>query len=878
MKRQDFDRLIAQIRDDNASEDVVDNAADRVRAAIFVSPGAADAGHRLRSCADFQSLFSAHVKALLTPARRLLMEDHLHQCVACRRALEAAHREAVPVAARRSTQTRRRPVLEWALAAALAAGIVIGIFAGKAGLPRNHATVASVDGEAFAVGTAGNRLIRTGFELAEGNEFRTGKASRALVQLGDGSEIELGERSQLSISAGWRGTTIHLDGGDIIVRAAHRRTGHLYVSTGDCLVTSKGTVFVVNHGTKGSRVSVLEGAVNVAYGSHHEELIAGGQVTSNGNVSKVPIRDDLAWSRNAAKYLTLVGEFRELQKQWEQIPGPGLRYRSHLLDYLPNDTVLYAAIPNIGSSLGEASRLFEDRLDQSPVLREWWTQRAGSQTGELEDAVSKLETFASYLGDEVVVAVAKNRIESYSAPVILADLRRPGLREFLEAQNQELSGRGEEARFQVVDARRLALRSPRPALVVYLANNLMVASPDPAELQRAVARIGQPSGAFEKSAFYQQITNSYRDGAGWLFAVDMEQILRSHVKDLRGRKEVPPGFENLNYLVIEQRDLGKTETRALITLAPGRKGIAAWLAEPAPMGSLDFVSPEASVAASFVIQDPKTVVDELFQFARSREPNFDEHLAQFESALGVSVRDDISAPLGGEVTFALDGPVAPVPSWKVIAEVYDPGTLQSTISKLIDSFNRQAPPDEGKLRLTERELGSQTYFTLRDDKRPAFEIDYAFVDSYWIMAPSQPLVARAIQNRQAGYVLARSPGFQAQLPTDGYTNFSAVFYHNLAPTIAPLEEQLKKLGALNPEQQRELSALGENSAPGLVYAYREPDRIVVSSTSGFLGLGLDTLLGIGEGGSLFWPELQANKAARERALARGLRGPGGGVR
>jgi hypothetical protein len=102
-----------------------------------------------------------------------------------------------------------------------------------------------------------------------------------------------------------------------------------------------------------------------------------------------------------------------------------------------------------------------------------------------------------------------------------------------------------------------------------------------------------------------------------------------------------------------------------------------------------------------------------------------------------------------------------------------------------------------------------------------------------------------------------------------------VFYHNLAPTIAPLEEQLKAMGALNPEQQRQLSALRENSAPGLVYAYREPDRIVVASTSGFLGLGLDTILGIGEGGSLFWPELQGNQAARARGT---FREPGGNVR
>ena len=56
----------------------------------------------------------------------------------------------------------------------------------------------------------------------------------------------------------------------------------------------------------------------------------------------------------------------------------------------------------------------------------------------------------------------------------------------------------------------------------------------------------------------------------------------------------------------------------------------------------------------------------------------------------MSVLNDITAPLGGEVTMAFDGPVLPTPRWKVIFEVYDPTTLQATIGKLIDSFNREA--------------------------------------------------------------------------------------------------------------------------------------------------------------------------------------------
>ncbi len=853
MKNQEFDRLIAQIREENVSEDVIARAAGRVRETISASLSAEDSGHKLRGCVDFQELIPAYVGERLTQARSLLMEDHLHQCVACRHALESAQNKSAPIPIRKPIETTRRPLRKWALAGALAAGIAIGVFAGNAGLlPGQHmtrATVASADGPVFYIADTGSRLIRAGYKLADGDEFRTGKGSRAEVQLADGSQIEMDERSQLSISRGWTGTTIRLEGGNIIVQAAHRRTGHLYVATDDCLVSAKGTVFLMNDGTKGSRVSVLEGVVNVAYGKRSEELQAGGQTTSSVNVSRVHIEDELAWSRNAAKYLALLGEFRVLQKQWDAIPGPGLRYQSDLLPYVPDNTVVYAAIPNIGSTLSEASRLFEDRLQQSPVLSEWWTQQPGNRNRELQDVIGKLETASSYLGDEVVVAIARTGNESYSAPVLLADVRQPSLREFLEEQNRQLSAGGEHFAFQIVENPALPQTPPpNSALLVYFANSTMIASPDPLELRLVAARLQQSeSGGFRQTPFYKKIMQSYRDGAGWLFCVDTEQIVRSYVHNPRRKEPLPPGFDNLKYLVIERRDVGKTETRASITFAPRRKGIAAWLAEPAPMESLDFVSPEASLAASFVMKEPASLVDEMFQFTASSDPNFREQLAQLESNLGVSVRDDISAPLGGEVTFALEGPVLPVPSWKVIVEVYDRDSLQSTISRLVDSFNRQASPDAGRLWLTQRRLGGQTYFTLRNDRHADFEIDYAFVDSYWIIGPSQSLIARAIQNRQAGYTLTRSQAFQQQLPTDGYTNFSAIFYHNVAPMIGPLAEQLKTMGALNSDQQRELDMLRENSAPGLIYAYGEPDRIVVASSSGFMGLNLDTLLAIGEG-------------------------------
>ncbi len=159
------------------------------------------------------------------------------------------------------------------------------------------------------------------------------------------------ERSDLSVSRAWKGTTIQLDGGQVIVQAAKQRSGRLYVATDDGLVSVKGTIFSVNHGTKGSRVAVIEGVVRTEFWRNHNRPDAPGhEATSSASVAKVPIQNEIAWSKNSAKYLALLGDFAVLQKQFAAIPGPGLRYSSELLPYVPDHTVIYAAIPNLANT------------------------------------------------------------------------------------------------------------------------------------------------------------------------------------------------------------------------------------------------------------------------------------------------------------------------------------------------------------------------------------------------------------------------------------------------------------------------------------------------------------------------------------------------
>jgi hypothetical protein len=860
MKNEKFDRLLSTIRNEQVDDQVVARAGERVWKSIAGAPSTVDLSTRiLRSCEDFQALIPGYVGKQLAPARALLFEDHVHACVACRHALERAREGERQTVWRVASKRPASMAWRWGMGAAAVVALVAAVLTFTAGLlPGQHsirAAVQSVDG-ALYTGSGGEiRLIRAGYEIRNGDQIRTARGSRAVVRLLDGSLIEMGERSDLSVSREWQGTTIHLDGGQVIVQAAKQRSGHrLYVATDDGRVSVKGTIFSVNHGTKGSRVAVIEGVVRVDFGENTTNLRAGEEATSSATVSKVPIQDEIAWSKNSAKYLALLGDFAVLQKQFAAIPGPGLRYSSDLLPYVPDHTVIYAAIPNLANTLGEASRLFQDRLQQSPELRNWWKQQQKGSGPKLEDVLDQVKTFSGYLGEEIVFAIDKDG-QTYTAPVVLAKVRQGGLEDFLQKAGRKLSSDPSQVALQMVHNPWAVTPSAHRPLLVYVSNDLLIASPDLAELQQAATRAQQGNiSPFAETGFYQQIVRSYQQGAEWLFCADMEQIVAQNVQ-AGSSNSLPPGIGDVRYLTMERREVGgKTESHADLMFASERQGVASWLAAPATIGSLEFVSPDASMVTSAVIKNPRSIMEEIFKMIGSGDANFTEHLAEFEAKTGVSVLNDMAAPLGGEVTMAFDGPMIPTPRWKLIFEVYDPTTLQSTIAKLVDTFNREANTQGHSLQLTTRQVGSRTYYTISSSSKPDSEIDYTFVDNYLIAAPDMGTLSRAIQSREAGYTLAHSPGFQALLPNDGYTNFSAILYHNLGPVVGPLAEQVKASGALTPQQRQSIDALTANSAPGLIYAYGEPDRIVVASNTGFMGFDLGTLLTMGDNGP-FLPQM-----------------------
>jgi hypothetical protein len=507
-----------------------------------------------------------------------------------------------------------------------------------------------------------------------------------------------------------------------------------------------------------------------------------------------------------------------------------------LAQYLPADTFLYAAIPNVGGTITEAKRLFDNRLAESDVLRQWWQQKDIASNGQFDHLVDQVSAISSYLGDEIVVSVGGDAAGLHAGPVFLAQIKQAGLAAYL--QNNLPAG----SHVQIVSAGS-APAAGNNALFLDLDNNILVASPSAEQLKRVEAVVQQVSaGAFTATPFYARIGKIYDNGASYFLAANLEQITSKSVGNAKAG--IPAGFNNVQYLVLERKAMnGDTEMKAAVSFAGARQGIASWLGAPSPAGSLDFVSPDAAFAASMIMKSPRAMMQELLGFAAGNDANFTSDLNNFETHAGVNLLNDVAAPLGTDVTMAMDAGLAPI----LAIEVNDPTHLQQTLQTFVQQFNLQAPEKVGALVLNSVQVNGRTFYSLSTAKAPALAAYYTYVDGYLLASSSQANVLTAIQNKQTGHTLVESQNFQSKLPADGYPNFSAMIYTNMNSSLGDLAKQIQPSGQ---EQQQVLGALLSKGGSGLVCVYGEPDRIVASTRGSFLGFDLGTLVGIEQGQSL----------------------------
>src|SRR6267143_4869474 len=129
-------------------------------------------------------------------------------------------------------------------------------------------------------------------------------------------------------------------------------------------------------------------------------LHAGEQGVTNPALESGSILEEIKWSRNAEKYSQLLSQLSAVRRELNAVPRPGVRTSTRLLDLMPENTVLYAALPNLAQSLAESNKVVENRINQNPVLRQWWEKREGREQRQAgkDRTIEKIRQFVEVLG------------------------------------------------------------------------------------------------------------------------------------------------------------------------------------------------------------------------------------------------------------------------------------------------------------------------------------------------------------------------------------------------------------------------------------------------------------------------------------------------
>jgi len=744
MSDEHLERALQEMKEEDVDAGTLQAARGRVWETMKTTDGA--------TCAEFRQDFRAYLGGQLSGSRRLLVDDHLSRCPACRIQIAEMKGERTVVAMPRRSSTRW---VRWGGMAAAAAVLLSALYVGRDTIdammaPRGaRATVVSAERGLYRL-TAGS--LEAGAAIGERESVRTGPGAHAVLRLADGSMVDVNERTELFVTAAWSGQAIHLQRGDIIVKAAKQRRGHLQVLTRDSVASVKGTVFAVSAGMGGSVVSVVEGSVAVNQ-PHKQVLLRPGEQAASIPALASSVAVAVSWSPEAESYLELLGSFVKIERELAKYPAE-LRTNSALLSSLPGQAIVYGAIPNPGLTVGRVLVLAEEQSAQNPAFGAWWS----SETGQLlRQMVDRVQSVSSMLGDEIVFSASTGSGLAEPVPMVMARVQ-PGKRAELTAALQALFAESGEApgSYSVSD-------------------DMVVVASSASQLAWGLAHLGQGAG----SPFAAAIKERYERGVGWLFAVDAPPVVKEASGD-----DAPPvelaGMIGLKYLFVEQRaPAGAEENEVTFAFDGARTGMGAWLADSGSGGAAEYLPADALVAGYVSTREPLQVFEELTAQLTRMDQDFTRVMTTVDEKLGAGFIQNLTAALGTESALAVTGIAVTGPTWVMATVANDPLVIDSSIQKLVDAFNAQLTPEEQSKRIvfSQESAGGRTWKMLKPGGLP-IGIVWTYDGGYMVAASDRGVADRAIATRNGGSPLVWSPEFLSQLPSSAGLHPSAFGWVN----------------------------------------------------------------------------------------------------
>ncbi|MCY3621446.1 MAG: FecR family protein [Gammaproteobacteria bacterium] len=807
-------------------------AAARVRRSLGLPAGPAG------NLTDYGSLIPAYLVGRLNDAQRLLFEDEVRTSIPLRRALAAARGEgggnqATPIvqsaADPRPERGSARKDRRWFYAIAAGVAVAVGAVLILPILDEPAMRLARVDTvEGMSLRQVGGQwvpLVQDDW-IEDGQRLATKQNGTALLQFEDGSRVEVAPRSLLLLTGGRGGSRLRIDHGDVIVQVTPQGDGTFDIATDDLVVEVVGTTLGVSHGTKGSRVAVIEGEVEVSHGGKTTSLQAGDQYGTR-KTTATALEETVGWSREAERYVEILQAYADLQRDIEAALTVDSRHSTRLLDLVPAQTSVYVAVPNAPATIAEAYdavEAFHDRLRASQFPPH-------ESTAMVKEMVGWLGELGEHLGPETVLAL---HWEDSDSPVLLLLAEaREGLHAVIADKLREVGQTvgSEDIGVEIVDAPEEAQEG---RLAIWLTGGLFAATASPATFVELRATLQGAPNRFREGALYARLAEVYERGAEYVAGADLTRLgldeFANPLLDFRGAQTAIA-----EHRLDEELALAALEVR-FDTDNPDRVPL---LDQPGPMGALKFFSPDATLAGALVLPDSKKLKAVVDAWLADLRPAYADQPAASEFVEGLA---DI---VGGEIAVALDGPLLPQPSWKAVVEVYDQARLQTMVETSAGLLQLAVGDDELGLEVVEGTAPSEPVYRL---SAGGIAVYYAFIDGYLVLAGNRTVLDRARGTYESGVTLLDGGRFQKLLPLDSYLDFSAVTYARLDDSLLLPLLDVATRGSDGPRNQL-LNGLREILAGAAMFGvYNEPDRIRLvlngSEIAPFYGLPLLPALGV----------------------------------
>jgi len=530
---------------------------------------------------------------------------------------------------------------------------------------------------------------------------------------------------------------------------------------------------------------------------------------------------ELPWTQEMKKYPGLQEEFARLFVKIQQaVDFPPPRKESRLLPLTPKVGVFYIAIPNYGEVAAQVLKVFRQELEESAVLRDWWTHgQVADSAPKIESALKKFSQFHQYLGDEIVISATWDGKEPTF--LVASEIRQPGFRKFFQQVLGEIPGKSRG--FRLLEPQELDAAKPKSSteeLLVLVRPDFVVASEDIAALRSFNIRTETHSREFAETPFGRRVLQEYQGGTTLMAAADMQKALEKASTTTKPNDVLQQsGFADMQYLVWGHKAVaGKTISEMELSFISPRHGAAAWLAKPRPLGSLDFVSPNAMMGATFALTDPSQILEDVKTLAGPSKAGAFASIPLVEQGLNISLKDDLLSLLTGEITMEIDSFTPPQqPAWKVILGVNDADHLRQTLNTILTATRFEASQ--------EADNGITYSSVLVPSGKTSTQVVYALADGYLILGPTRNIVADSLWLHRSGNSLAKSRKFLDSLPPGRSSGASALFYEDpIGMTAVQLKSQMPDLA----------ETLGKVSAavrPMVLNVYAEDSAIREISTN-----------------------------------------------